>query len=1177
MTSPASPPLSARLFRRLAPGHRVPTTGLHGAARGYVLAQLLGKGGKVACITADDDAAEALALDLAFFLGGRGASTEPRVMYLPEDEVLPWDALAPRPALVAERMGVLFHLVRGHGRAVVMSARTAARRVLSPRVLGTLSDSVKVGEERDRDALARRLAELGYLSSPLVEDVGTFSVRGDLVDIFSPLYEQPVRLEFFGDTVESLRSFDPETQRTVAPLKTLLLAPARELVLNDATRRAAEACLRALGEAHDVPTLKLRERIQQLKEGLTVEGLGPLLPGLFDGGLGTVVDHLRTWGGGTLPLLFLDDPAGQERTLEAFEAEVERAHREYTQSGDLSLPVAAHVVPSTELQHLLAPFQSFEGGGLSFSDSADAPEPAGFGSTKALREAILGHHGEEGALTPLLERLTAWRGQKVAVAVACGSAGQADRLKRLLGERDVAVKVHKGALAESAELFDARVAAHLYAGEASEGFVDEAGGFALLADTDIFGARARRKARVRKSDNPFLSAFKDLEPGHLVVHKDFGIARYAGLTKMDVGGVPADFLVLEYAGRDKVYLPVSRMRLLQKFSGGDPTKVALDKLGSESWEKTKKRVKEQLLQVAAGLIRLYAARRAHPGHAFGKPNRYFRQFEADFEFDETEDQAKAIEQVVADMQSAVPMDRLVCGDVGYGKTEVAMRAAFLATLDHKQVAVLVPTTVLAQQHFLSFKKRFKDYPVNLDWVSGMRSTEENREVLRKAADGRVDVVVGTHKLLGKDVSFKDLGLVVVDEEQRFGVTQKEALKKLKTQVDVLTLTATPIPRTLNMALGGVRDLSLITTPPADRRAIRTFVQKFDTAKIAEALRQEVARGGQAFFVHNRVQSLASMHKLLKELCPELSIAVAHGQMAQGKLEQVMGEFVERKHQVLLCTAIIEAGIDIPSANTMIVNRADQFGLSQLYQLRGRVGRSRERAYAWLLVPPGRAVSKDAQRRLEVLQAFTELGAGFQVASQDLDIRGAGNLLGSEQSGAIEAIGFELYTQLLEESVAELKGEPLREEIEPDVTLPIPALIPDDYVPDVHQRLLLYKRFADATSHEALDELRAELVDRFGDVPDEVEHLAEVMRLKGDLRSLRLRGLDGGPGRLGVTLGNAPRVDAAKLARFVSRSGGTWRLSPDMKLSIKVPPLLKGPALLAEAKKVLADLARCAVE
>jgi len=1166
-----------RLLARLAPGARIPTTGLQGAARAWLLAQLAtASGRKVACITADDDAAEALATDLRLFFGGRGAPDVPTVLYLPEDEVLPWDALTPRPAVVAERMGTLFHLRRGGGQAVVMSARTAARKVIPAAVVGALSDEVKVGEERDRDALARRLTELGYLSSPLVEDVGTFSVRGDLVDLFSPLYDKPMRLEFFGDTVESLRAFDPDNQRTVASLKNVQLAPARELLLNDTTRRAAEATLRALGEAHDIPTPKLRERIERLRDGLSTDGLPPLLPGLFDGGLGTVPEYLAGWAKEP-PLLYLDDPAGQERALEALAAEVERAHGDCVAQGELSLPAAAHFLSHEALTRGLSAFPSFEGGGLSFSDSAEPPVAAGYGSTRALREAILGHHGEEGALSPLVEKLNAWREAKVGVAVACGSAGQADRLKRLLQEREFAVKVHKGPPGKPAGLYDGKVAAHLYPVEASEGFEDAAAGFALLSDADIFGVRARRKARVRKSDNPFLSGFKDLEPGHLVVHKDFGIARYAGLKKMDVGGVPSDFLVLEYAGRDKVYLPVSRMRLLQKFSGGDPTKVALDKLGSESWEKTKARVKEQLLQVAAELIRLYAARRAHPGHAFSKPNRYFRQFEADFEFEETEDQAKAIDQVLADMHQAVPMDRLVCGDVGYGKTEVALRAAFLATLDHKQVAVLVPTTVLAHQHFLSFKKRFKDYPVNLDWVSGMRSTEENREVLRKAAEGRVDVVIGTHKLLGKDVAFKDLGLVVVDEEQRFGVKQKEALKRLKTQVDVLTLTATPIPRTLNMALGGVRDLSLITTPPADRRAIRTFVQKFDTAKIAEALRQEAARGGQSYFVHNRVQSLASMHKLLRELCPELSIGVAHGQMAEGKLEQVMAEFVERRHHVLLCTAIIEAGIDIPSANTMIVNRADQFGLSQLYQLRGRVGRSRERAYAWLLVPPGRAVTRDAQRRLEVLQAFTELGAGFQVASQDLDIRGAGSLLGSEQSGAIEAIGFELYTQLLEEAVAELRGEPLREEIEPDVQLPVPALIPDDYVPDVHQRLLLYKRFADAGSPEALEELRGELVDRFGEVPEEVEHLQEVMRLKGELRGLRLRGLDGGPGKLVVTLGAAPRLDGAKLARFVARSGGAWRLSPDMKLAVKVPPLLKGAALLGEARKVLADLGRCAVD
>jgi transcription-repair coupling factor (superfamily II helicase) len=674
----------------------------------------------------------------------------------------------------------------------------------------------------------------------------------------------------------------------------------------------------------------------------------------------------------------------------------------------------------------------------------------------------------------------------------------------------------------------------------------------------------------------FARAFGDLKEGDIIVHTDFGVGRYAGLVKMEVRGIPGDFLALEYAGKDKVYLPVSRMRLIQKWTGGDPEKVALDKLGGTSWEKTKRRVKEQLLKMAAELLQMYAARKAHPGHAYSPPDRYFHQFEADFEFEETPDQAKAIEDVLADMQKPTPMDRLVCGDVGYGKTEVAMRAAFKAALDRRQVAVLVPTTVLAQQHFQSFKKRFKDYPVSIEVISRLKTPQETRDILRRAKEGKLDILIGTHKLLGGEVTFKDLGLIVVDEEQRFGVKQKEALKRLRTQVDVLTLTATPIPRTLNMAMSGVRDMSIIATPPQDRRAIRTFVQKYDEGVIREAILREVQRGGQVFFVHNRVESIGAMEQKLAELVPEVSVSVAHGQMREGELDKVMTAFVEKKFQVLLSTAIIESGIDISNANTMIVDQADQFGLAQLYQLRGRVGRSRERAYAYLLVPARRAITKDAQRRLEVLQAFTELGAGFSIASHDLEIRGAGNLLGGEQSGAIEAIGFDMYAQLLDEAVAELKGEPLRQQVEPEVQLPIPALIPDDYVPDVHQRLVFYKRFSQAGTPDEVTDLRAELVDRFGEAPDEVDHLSEQTLLKIDMRELRLRGLETGAAKVVVTLGPDAALDPVKLAALVQRSQGVYRLTPDMKLVARVPAEVRDAGFIPEARKVLRDLGTCAL-
>jgi transcription-repair coupling factor (superfamily II helicase) len=1164
-----------RLVEALAAG-RVRTTGLFGAARAWVLARLArAVGAPLVCVTADDDAADALAGDLAFFLGGEGTKLAPKVLRLPADEVLPWDELVPDAGVVAERLSALFHLARGtRFDALVLSARALSRRVLPLAVMQRLTTTVRPGEDVGRDALALKLAEMGYRSTPLVEDPGTFSLRGDILDVFPALHDTPVRLEFFGDTVESLRRFDADTQRTIDALDVLTLLPARELLFNAETRKSAEAAVRDAAEAQHVPSTRVRERLEQIREGIGAAGLEGLLPGFFEGGLSTVFDYLAAWH--PSPVVWLDEPAGQERALEELHRDIERSHADAVRRLDLTLPPAAHFLTADELAARLEAFRVVEGGGLSL-DAGDAT-PIAFrpGTTHALREAIKSHHGEEGALAPLLERLGAWAADGLVTAVACGSAGQVDRLRRLLEERQVRCVPHPGAF-DAAPPLEKTPVAHLYVGQVSQGFVDATGGLVVLSDADIFGARARRAPRRRRSPSEgFAASFRDLEEGDVCVHADFGVCRYGGLLAMEVNGVGADFLVLEFAGKDKVYLPVSRMRLVSKFTGGDPSRVTLDRLSSTAFQKRKAVVKEQLLQMAADLLRLYAERKAHPGFQFSPPDRYFHQFEADFEFEETPDQQKAIDDVLADMQRPEPMDRLVCGDVGYGKTEVAMRAAFKAVLDRKQVAVLVPTTLLAHQHLTNFRRRFDGYPITIDVVSSLRKPGEVREALAKAREGRVDVLIGTHKLLGGEVGFKDLGLLIIDEEQKFGVKQKEALKRLKTTVDTLTLTATPIPRTLNMAMSGLRDMSLITTPPQDRRAIRTFVNKFDPLQIKEAITREVQRGGQVFFIHNRVQSIRSMERFLHELVPNVSVVVAHGQMTEGALEKAMLAFVEKRAQVLLATAIVESGIDIPSANTMIVNRADQFGLSQLYQLRGRVGRSRERAYAYLLVPQGRAVTKDAARRLEVLQAFTELGAGFSIASHDLEIRGAGSLLGREQSGSIEAVGFDLYAQLLEEAIAEARGEPSREAVEPDVNLPVPAFLPEDFVPDVHQRLVLYKRFSQAQSVDELADLRSELIDRFGETPPEVDALEEIMRLKLELRRLALRQLDAGPGRLVATLGADARLDPGRLAALVQKSKGLYRLTPDMKLVAKLDATVKGVAYLSAARKVVRDLAACAV-
>ncbi|MHB8419650.1 MAG: transcription-repair coupling factor [Myxococcales bacterium] len=1162
-----------RLVALLGGGARsIDVGGVAGAARGQLARQLLRRGlGPLVAVAPDEEAAASLERDLRFFLARAGeAEDAPAVVRLPADDLLPYGELSADRGVELARLRTLLLLSqRGLGKTpavLVLSLRALARKLLPRRIVDERSELLGKGAQVDRDELARRLAGLGYAHVPLVEDPGTFAVRGGIVDLFSPVYQKPARLELFGDEVESLRLFDPESQRTIADLGELYVCPAREILFDAATTPAAIAAAREAADRVDLPSRKLRELTDQIQQGVHALGIEALFPGFYGGALSTVLDYLPAD-----PLFLIDDPDGVAREAELLVEQLDAEAAAARGRCELALPPE---------QHFADPLALLEGKRLLRfrppATSAEAAVQLAYGDTAALRQAILEHHGEEGALTPLVHRLSAWRDGSIAAAIACHTSGQAERLKRLLLDRRVMVKLHSDAFAEAKEpLYDPAVHAHLFVGEVSRGFVDARGGLAVVADEEIFGPRSARVVRSRRAEQPFIDAFRELNEGDLVVHVDHGIARYAGLTRMSIRGVDGDFLLLQYDGADKLYLPVGKLRQVQKFQGADPQTIKLDKLGSQSFARTKKKVKDQLLRMAAELLDIYAARQAHPGHAFAEPDGYFRQFEADFPFEETPDQARAIEDVLKDMASARPMDRLVCGDVGFGKTEVALRAAFRAVLDKKQVAVLVPTTVLASQHFRTFRERFKDYPVTVEMLSRLRNPAEAREILAKLEQGTIDVIVGTHKLLGKEVAFKDLGLVVVDEEQRFGVAHKERLKKLRKLVDVLTLTATPIPRTLHMSMAGIRDLSIIATPPEDRRAIRTFVVKLDPAVIREAIERELQRGGQVFFVHNRVRSIGSIERFLRELCPEVRFAVAHGQMEEHELDRVMSEFIERKHDVLICTSIIEAGLDIPSVNTMIVNRADTFGLAQLYQLRGRVGRSRERAYAYLLVPARRAVTRDAQRRLDAIQEFTELGSGFRIASHDLEIRGAGNLLGPDQSGPIAAVGFDLYSQLMDEAVRELKGEPPREEVEPEINLPVAALLPEEYLPDVHQRLLFYKKLAQAQSDDDVDDIRGELRDRCGDLPAEVDCLTELTSLRIAMRKLRLRGLETGPGRLVVSLGPDAALEPAKLAAKVQRSKGAWRLTPDMKLVSRVDGAPDAGRWLEAARRLVAELSACA--
>jgi len=1130
--------------------------GLQGAARGAAALRLLSVPGgprALLAVAVDEEEADLLARDLAFFLGP-GEAGAPAVVRVPADPVLPYDDLSPDRGLEMDRIAALcrLHLAGASVRAVVVSARALARRHVPRAEMGRHLELLGKGVTVDRDGLATRLVELGYARVPLVEDPGTFAVRGAVVDVWSPLHERPVRLELFGDEVESARAFEPGTQRSLGDVEELVVVPAREALFTATGKGAAVRAVRELAEKVDRPTSKVREVLDAIESGTPFFGLESLVPGFHPGGLSTLLEYLPA-----RPALLLDDPDGVATALSTLGEDLSREHAAALRRDELALPPSAHFLDRGEVEGLLAPLPALRAHRV-FLGTAE-PLRFSLGDTAAIRGEIEAAHGDEGALSPLVRRLLDWRARGVVSVVATHSPSSADRLRRLIEDRRLAARVQTAVPSDLRALLDPSVHVHLVPGDVSRGFVDLQGGLALVADEEILGRRVRKRARAARVESALVAGFRDLNEGDLVVHVEHGIARYGGLTKMQIRGVEGDFLVLQYEGADRLYLPVSKLRQVQKFTGAAPDAIRLDRLGGSSFALRKARVKEQLLKMAAELLDIYAARAAHHGFAFAAPDEIFREFEAEFPYEETPDQARAIADVVADMTKGraegdgeapaprAPMDRLVCGDVGYGKTEVALRAAMLAVLSRKQVAVLVPTTVLASQHERTFRERFSGYPVRVEAISRMKSPEEIRRILADAAAGKVDVIVGTHRLLATDVSFRDLGLVVVDEEQRFGVAHKERLKKLRKLVDVLTLTATPIPRTLHMSLAGVRDMSIIATPPEDRRSIRTFVAKFDPGQVKEAVEQELRRGGQVYFVHNRVRSIHSMEKFLRELVPQARIGVAHGQMGEGKLEEVMSRFVSRELDVLLATSIIESGLDIPTANTIIVNRADHFGLAQLYQIRGRVGRSRERAYAWLFVPSRRPVTRDARLRLEALQRFTDLGSGFHIASHDLEIRGAGNLLGKDQSGQIEAVGFDLYSEMLAEAVRELRGEAPRDDVDPDVQLPVPAFIPDGYMPDVHQRLYFYKRLAQASTDEELDEARAEIVDRYGDTPDELDALLDLMAVKVRLRALRIRGLDAGPGRLVFALGPDAALDPFLLAKHVQKSAGGLRLTPDMKL------------------------------
>ncbi len=1143
-------------------------SGLEGSARAYLISKLYKKTeSNLVIITPSSRSAERLYDDLNFFLGSAEEPFSPdlsrgsEILLYPSWGTLPFQQVSPPSEIISQRLECLFHLLslQDSPCLLVVPLKALLTRVLPPQSLLDSIQWVRVGEELPRDDFLKFLGETGYQSFPLVEDLGDFSLRGGIIDVFPPLYRLPLRLELFGDTVESIRLFDPEDQRSIRELPEAVILPVWEIILKEPNKLLARKRIRLRANEIGYPKAQREGMLAIINRSHHFPGIETLLP-FFYSTPGTLYEYLPE----EVTFVF-EDYLEIEKVADEFWDEIKQNYAK-ARRRDLLVPTPGRLYLSPdELQSGYARYPR-----IFFEDLAVSPSPQErprlFSFTTSSHQDIrpsLDPSAPDEIFSPLVRRIQEWQEAKETVFFTSRSRQGLERLNEILESNRIKTRMSEATFIQEFTSGDFS-GVILLKGRLSRGFRFPAEGLSIVTEEEIFGERKPR-AISRPVKSSFISTFGELKEGDYIVHLEYGIGIYQGLRRLKVGGYENDFLHLEYAGGDRVYLPVDRMKLVQRYMGADGHSPRVDKLGGSSWERTKRKVSESLKEIADELLELYAARAHFSGHKFSPRDSLYTEFEATFGYEETPDQRTAIDEVLSDMETPRPMDRLVCGDVGFGKTEVALRASFRAVMDLKQVALLVPTTILAQQHFHTFCHRLQDYPIVVEVLSRFRPRAEQQRILRELREGKIDIVIGTHRLLQKDVSFKDLGLLIIDEEHRFGVAHKERLKRLRRSVDGLTLSATPIPRTLQLSLFGIRDLSTINTPPPDRQSIRTYIVKFDEELVRTAIGKELQRGGQVFFVHDRVRSITAVANYLKSLVPEAKVGIAHGQMEEKALEKVMLDFLQKRINLLVCTTIIGSGLDIPTANTIIINRAERYGLADLYQLRGRVGRSRERAYAYLLIPPVTLLSREAKKRLKALQSLTELSSGFRLALQDLEIRGAGNILGRNQSGHITAVGLELYTQLLERTIKKLKGEEIAEEFEPEIHLPLPALLPDNYIPEASQRLLVYKRLASCAEEAGIGEIRDELRDRYGPLPPRVENLLEVMLVKLMLRRLRVKVLDLNGKELTLTFQPNTPIPPVRIRRLIET--GRIRLESNYQISFHLPRG-DGEGILAEIKKFL---------
>jgi transcription-repair coupling factor (superfamily II helicase) len=1128
----AASPLEPRLPS--APGRHIAWEGLHGAARAIALATAARSADLPLLVLAGDPAAaERLLEELRFF---RSETSGPRLLSFPAWETLPYDRFSPYQDIVSERLATLRELGSpGGGTVLVVPVSTVMQRLLPADFVGRYSLVLQVGESLDVDRFRAGLVECGYRVVSQVTEHGDLAVRGSLLDLFPMGAALPYRIDLFDDRIDSIRSFDPETQRSVQSVDRINLLPAREVVLTPDTIARFRAGWRSRFAGNPAESPVYRD----VSDGIAPAGIEYYLP-LFYESTHTLFDYLHN---GCIAVF--DD--GAREAAQSHWAEIGERYEQGRHDRERPLlPPEQVFLPPDDLfalaeQYAAIDIRSLPAGG-------PRPDAVRFATRVPVQLPVDARAAEPCAV--LKRFLDGYDGR---VLLAAESAGRRETILELLGRQGL----HPARADDWNAFLDGTETLALTVAPLDRGAMLDAPRLAVISESQLFGDRVqqRRLRRRRQQDaDAIVRDLVELTPGAPVVHEQHGVGRYRGLVTLVVDDVPAEFLCLEYDQGDKLYVPVSSLDLISRFTGVDPEHAPLHRLGSGQWQKARRRAAEKTFDVAAELLELHARRAARPGTSYEIDEDAFQAFAQAFPFEETPGQMDAIDAVVADLREAKPMDRLICGDAGFGKTEVAMRAAFITAHAGRQVALLVPTTLLAQQHFQTFSDRFADWPLRIEVLSRFVPRKEQEKIIADIAAGKVDIVIGTHRLLQKDIRFARLGLLIIDEEHRFGVRQKERFKALRAEVDVLTLTATPIPRTLSMALSDLRELSIIATPPSRRLAVKTFVREWDDGLITEALQREIRRGGQVYFLHNEVDSIENSAHRVESLLPEARVRVAHGQMPERELERVMLDFYHRRFNVLVCTTIIETGIDVPNANTIIVNRADRFGLAQLYQLRGRVGRSHHRAYAFLIIPSRRAITTDAVRRLEAIEALEELGIGFTLAIHDLEIRGAGEILGEEQSGEIQQIGFGMYMDLLDRAVRTLRGggRPLPDfEVRhgPEIDLRVPALIPDSYLPDVHARLVLYKRIAGAGLAEDLVCLREEIIDRFGPLPAPLQALLEIARLKQRARALGMHRIDLGPqgGRLQFDASAA--VDPARVVQLIQSQPQTFRFDGRDRLRI----------------------------